>query len=63
MNLKNSLLGLCLSGLLGSFSAVHAADYLIDTKDAHAFIQFKISHLGYSWVLGSLQYLRRPFQL
>lgn len=29
-----------------------AANYVIDTKKAHAFIQFKISHLGYSWVLG-----------
>lgn len=29
-----------------------AAQYLIDTKNAHAFIQFKISHLGFSWVLG-----------
>jgi polyisoprenoid-binding protein YceI len=31
---------------------VRAADYVIDTKGAHAFIQFKISHLGYSWLLG-----------
>jgi len=29
-----------------------AADYTIDTKGAHAFIQFKISHLGTSWLLG-----------
>lgn len=29
-----------------------AEDYVIDTKKAHAFIQFKISHLGYSWLLG-----------
>lgn len=29
-----------------------AADYVIDTKKAHAFIQFKIKHLGYSWLLG-----------
>lgn len=29
-----------------------AADYVIDTKGAHAFVQFKISHLGYSWVIG-----------
>ena len=29
-----------------------ATDYVIDTKGAHAFIQFKISHLGYSWLLG-----------
>lgn len=30
----------------------HAADYVIDTKGAHAFIQFRIKHLGYSWLLG-----------
>ena len=29
-----------------------AADYAIDTKGAHAFVQFKIKHLGYSWLLG-----------
>ena len=29
-----------------------AEDYLIDTKNSHAFIQFKIPHLGYSWLLG-----------
>ncbi|MFK5986055.1 MAG: YceI family protein [Pseudomonadota bacterium] len=34
-----------------SFS-LHAADYQIDTKGAHASIQFKVKHLGYSWLLG-----------
>jgi polyisoprenoid-binding protein YceI len=29
-----------------------AEDYLIDTKNAHAFIQFRIQHLGYSWLYG-----------
>jgi len=29
-----------------------AEDYVIDTKNNHAFIEFKISHLGFSWVLG-----------
>ncbi len=29
-----------------------AADYVIDTKGAHAFVQFKIAHLGTSWLLG-----------
>ena len=29
-----------------------AAKYLIDTKGAHAFIQFRIQHLGYSWLSG-----------
>ena len=32
--------------------AVNAADYIIDTKDAHASINFKIKHLGYSWLTG-----------
>jgi polyisoprenoid-binding protein YceI len=31
---------------------VQAADYKVDVKGAHAFIQFKIKHLGYSWLLG-----------
>ncbi len=29
-----------------------AEKYVIDTKGAHAFIQFKIQHLGYSWLFG-----------
>ncbi len=29
-----------------------AIDYVIDTKGMHAFIEFKIKHLGYSWLLG-----------
>lgn len=29
-----------------------AADYKIDTEGAHASINFKIPHLGYSWLLG-----------
>jgi polyisoprenoid-binding protein YceI len=45
--------GRCLAGLLILFSSkLLAADYIIDTEGAHAFIQFKISHLGYSWLLG-----------
>lgn len=31
---------------------VNAADYIIDTKGAHASINFKIQHLGYSWLTG-----------
>ncbi len=52
MNCKNCL-GIFVAGIVLSVSAnLHADDYLIDTKDSHAFIQFKISHLGYSWLLG-----------
>ena len=32
--------------------AAYTADYVIDTKGSHAFIQFKIKHLGYSWLYG-----------
>jgi len=33
-------------------SVANAADYVIDTKGAHASINFKIKHLGYSWLTG-----------
>ncbi|MBS0267681.1 MAG: YceI family protein [Proteobacteria bacterium] len=29
-----------------------AADYVIDTKNAHASITFRIKHLGFSWLTG-----------
>lgn len=29
-----------------------AAEYVIDTQGAHAFINFKVSHLGFSWLHG-----------
>ncbi len=32
--------------------SAQAADYVIDTKGSHAFIQFRIQHLGYSWLYG-----------
>lgn len=31
---------------------VQAADYVIDDKGAHASINFRIKHLGYSWLTG-----------
>lgn len=42
-----------LVALLGVSQAMAAPEkYIIDTKGAHAFIQFKIQHLGYSWLYG-----------
>lgn len=32
-----------------------AADYVIDKQGQHAFINFKISHLGYSWLYGGFK--------
>lgn len=47
--LKNLALGTIAMSL--SFAA-HTADYVIDTKGSHAFIQFRVKHLGYSWLYG-----------
>lgn len=49
--LAAALLGTLLAALLTPGLA-RAEDYVIDTKDAHAFIQFRIPHLGYSWIYG-----------
>lgn len=43
---------LLLPFLVGATSAAKAADYVIDTKGAHAAINYKVSHLGYSFVVG-----------
>ena len=39
-----------------------AASYKIDTQGAHAFIQFKIKHLGFSWVVGQFNEFDGSFQ-
>lgn len=41
-----------LTALLTMSVPTLAADYVIDTKGAHASINFKISHLGFSWLHG-----------
>lgn len=52
---KKSLLALTATTMLvGSLSA-QAADYQIDKKGQHAFIQFRIQHLGYSWIYGTFK--------
>jgi len=55
MQFTRTLKTLATTALLGSaamVSTAHAADYVIDTEGAHASIQFKISHLGFSWLKG-----------
>ncbi|MGV6809367.1 MAG: YceI family protein [bacterium] len=41
-----------LASSLFASSLALAEDYVIDTKGMHAFIQFRIKHLGYSWLYG-----------
>ncbi|MGP9644330.1 YceI family protein [Halomonas sp. 86] len=36
-------------------SQAQAADYNVDTEGQHAFVQFKINHLGMSYILGSFE--------
>lgn len=38
--------------MMAASGAASAADYAIDTQGAHAFVNFKIQHLGYSWLHG-----------
>lgn len=49
--LKKSLITSALTVALLSPLA-NAADYVVDHKGAHASINFKIKHLGYSWLTG-----------
>jgi len=54
--MKNiKLLGAALLIAIGMSTAAQAEEYAFDIKGQHAFIQFKIKHLGYSWLLGSFQ--------
>ncbi|MCO7247712.1 YceI family protein [Halomonas sp. Mc5H-6] len=54
--LKKTLLttAVAAAGLV-TLGQAQAADYTIDTEGQHAFVQFKISHLGYSYILGSFE--------
>jgi len=50
--LKKTLAALILGSALVGGQAF-AADYAIDKDGQHAFVNFKISHLGYSWLWGT----------
>ncbi|MGR5319092.1 YceI family protein [Vibrio alfacsensis] len=50
--MKKSLFATGLAFALALPFGANAADYVIDTKGAHASINFKVSHLGYSFIKG-----------
>src|SRR3546814_15463281 len=52
--LKKTLAALVLGSALVGGQAF-AADYAIDKPGQHAFVNFKISHLGYSWLWGTFK--------
>ncbi|KPW66748.1 hypothetical protein ALO81_100032 [Pseudomonas cannabina] len=53
--LKKSLAALALGTALLSAGQAVAADYVIDKEGQHAFVDFKISHLGYSFIHGTFK--------
>lgn len=53
---QTALAGTLATTALVPLAQAQAADYVIDTEDGqHAFVQFKISHLGFSYILGSFE--------
>jgi len=53
--LKKTLAALALGSVLLGAGQAMAADYKIDKEGQHAFVNFKISHLGYSWLYGTFR--------
>ncbi|MFM9701396.1 YceI family protein, partial [Streptomyces europaeiscabiei] len=52
IRMKKLFVTAAVAATLFGATAAQAADYVIDTKGAHAFVNFKIKHLGYSWLHG-----------
>ena len=50
--MKALLFGLVASVAAAATLPANAADYIVDKEGAHAFIQFRVKHLGYSWLYG-----------
>jgi polyisoprenoid-binding protein YceI len=55
INFLNRVAALCVTALLLLPVSSYARDYIIDTKGMHASIQFKIKHLGFSWLTGRFE--------
>lgn len=52
MQLSKALIVIILGILVSLSTQANAAEYKLDIKGTHAFVQFKIQHLGYSWIIG-----------
>jgi polyisoprenoid-binding protein YceI len=49
------------AGLIASSATAAEEHYKIDIKGQHAFIQFKIKHLGFSWMYGEFRTFKGAF--
>jgi polyisoprenoid-binding protein YceI len=59
--LKKLLAALAIGPAMLSAGQVMAADYVIDKEGQHAFVDFKVSHLGYSFITGTFRDLDGKF--
>ncbi|NWA29349.1 YceI family protein [Pseudomonas gingeri] len=59
--LKKTLAALAIGSALFVAGQAMAADYVIDKEGQHAFVDFKISHLGYSYITGTFKDLDGKF--
>ena len=59
--LKKTLAALAIGSALLSAGSAMAADYVVDKEGQHAFVDFKISHLGYSYITGTFKDLDGKF--
>jgi polyisoprenoid-binding protein YceI len=50
--MTSRFIALAFAGLLALTGTASAADYTIDAKGQHAAINFRIKHLGFSWLSG-----------
>lgn len=54
-NFKKTALTAAVAVALVPMAQVQADDYVVDIEGQHAFVQFKINHLGFSYILGTFR--------
>jgi polyisoprenoid-binding protein YceI len=59
--MKKLMFATALTGALALPIHAMAADYSVDTKGAHASVNFKVSHLGYSYIQGRFNQFEGDF--
>ncbi|TXS95948.1 YceI family protein [Parahaliea maris] len=60
--MKKLLIAMSVSASALASMAVNSADYVIDTQGAHASVNFKVKHLGYSWLTGRFNTFEGSFE-
>jgi polyisoprenoid-binding protein YceI len=59
---KKLLLAMAFLSAFVGFNAQATEKYVIDTKGMHAFITFRVKHLGYSWLQGRFNNFSGEFE-